>query len=388
MRTSYKLGTIAGIILFMVACGGSGGEKKGDDLNSKKAELKKLKDESTKLGDQIKKLEEEIAKQDSSFAAKPQLVSITAITPQNFTHYIDLQGKITTENMYFVTPRGQGGQVKVVNVKEGDRVNKGQLLLKLDDAVIRQQIEQEKIRLSSLQDLYQRRKNLWEQKIGAEIDLINARNAVESEQKQLDILNEQLSYTNVYAEAGGVAEKVNIHVGEVFTPASSSTGAGIQIINDANLKATVDVPENYLSNVKKGADVLIEVQDIHKQIRAKITVVGQLINANSRGFTAEARIPSDPSLKPNQLITMKIMDYAASNTIVIPMTTLQTDENGKYVYVMENENGKKVARKKPVTVGQIYGEQIEIKSGLQPGQQLITQGFQSIYEGQEVTTQG
>jgi membrane fusion protein, multidrug efflux system len=388
MRTKYKLGVVAGMITFMVACGGGNDKKGGNDLNAKKAELTKLKDQSVTLGDQIRKLEEEIGKQDSTFAVKPQLVSTTAITQQNFTHYIDLQGKVTTENTYYVTPRNQGGQVKAVYVKEGDRVSKGKLLLKLDDAIIRQQIEQEKIRVSAAQDLYQRRKNLWDQKIGAEIDLINARNAMEGEQKQLDILNEQLSYSNVYAEASGVAEKVNVHTGEFFAPSSSATGAGIQIINDAELKATVDVPENYLSSVKKGTEVLIEVQDTKKQIKSKISVVSQLINANSRGFTAEAKIPSDPSLKPNQLVTVKIKDYAASNTIVIPMTTLQTDEKGKYVFVLENDKGKQVAKKKQVTVGQIYGEQIEVKSGLQTGEQLITQGYQSIYEGQTVTTQG
>ena len=142
-----------------------------------------------------------------------------------------------------------------------------------------------------------------------------------------------------------------------------------------------------MTSIKQGTAVVIEVSGINKQFNSTISRIGQMITANSRSVTAEAKIP-DPSLKPNQLVTVKIRDYAASNTIVIPMTTLQTDEKGKYVYVMVSEQGKQIARKRPVTIGQIYGEQIEIKSGLQNGEQLITQGYQGVYDGQTVTTQG
>lgn len=387
MNTMNRIGATTVLIAFLTACGAStGGEKKGgNDLQSKKEELQKLKGESVKLGDQIKKLEEEIGKLDSTFAVKPQLIATTAITQQNFTHYIDLQGRITTENEFVVTPRNAGGQVKAVYVKEGDRVRKGQLLLKLDDAVVRQQLEQAKINLDYAKDLYQRRKNLWDQKIGTEVELVTAQNNVSNAQKSVDMYEDQLSYTNVYAEVSGIAEVVNIRVGETFMGLPT---AGITIINDGDLKATVDVPENYLSSVQKGSEVLVEVQNTNKQFKSRISLISQTINANSRGFKAEAKIPSDPSLKPNQLVTVKIKDYAATNTIVIPMTTLQTDEKGKYVFVMVTEKGKQVAKKKPVEIGQIYGEQIEIKSGLQAGEQLITQGFQSVYEGQTVTTQG
>jgi multidrug efflux pump subunit AcrA (membrane-fusion protein) len=116
-------------------------------------------------------------------------------------------------------------------------------------------------------------------------------------------------------------------------------------------------------------------------------MISQLIDPRSRGFTAEAKVPADPALKPNLLATVKINDYSASNVIVIPLTTLQTDEKGKYVFVMVEENGKKVARKKPVVAGEVYGEQIEIKDGLVAGDQLISQGFQSIYDGQVVATE-
>jgi RND family efflux transporter MFP subunit len=365
----------------MVSCGAST-PKDSPDLAAKKAELAKLKSQRDQLSNQIQKLESDISAKDSSYAGKPKLVSILPLSSQNFVHYIDLQGKISTKDFYFVSPKGQPGQVKQVYIKEGDRVKKGQLLLKLDDAIITQQLKQLETQLAFNKDLYQRQQNLWNDKIGTEVQLITAKNAVENTQKQMDVMKEQWSNTNVYAEATGVVETMNVHAGEVFNGGPQ----GITIVNDTDLRAVVDVPENYLPRVKMGTPVVVEVPDIGKKFNTTISLVSQMVNSNSRAFTAEAKVPSESDLKPNLLALMKIQDYEANNVIVIPMTSLQTDEAGKYVFVAAQENGKPVAKKRNVTVGSVYGEKIEIKSGLQSGDQLITEGFQSLYDGQTITT--
>ncbi len=385
MKIIYRLAVISSVML-AVACGASTKEKKGD-LNDKKVELQKLKDQQMKTTEQIKKLEEEIAKLDpNAVTVNPKLVSISAVTAQSFAHYIDLQGKLDADNIAYATPRGQGGQVKAVYVRQGDYVKKGQLLLKLDDAIVRQQIEQVNVQLDLAKSVYQRRKNLWDQKIGTEIELLQAKSNVENLQKQIDLLQEQLDMANVYAGMPGVADMVTIRVGEFFTPQTASV-SGIRIVNTSSLKAVVDVPENYLARVKQGTPVLVQVPDVNKTFNSKISLISQVVNNNSRGFAAEARIPSGPNLKPNQVVMIRIQDYAASNAIAVPMNTVQTDQNGKYVYVLANENGKNIARKKQVVVGELNGDQIEIKQGLSVGDQLITQGFQSLYDGQAITTQ-
>src|SRR5688572_294546 len=188
MRSIYKTAMLAMIITFAVACGNSVKDDKGD-LTDKRAELAKLKEEQGQLITEIAKLEDEIAKADpASVAAVPKLVSTTPIQPSQFTHYIDLQGMITTENIYYVSPRGMGGQVKAIYVTQGQKVSKGQLVVKLDDAIIRQQIDQAKIQLGFLQDLYNRRKNLWDQNIGSEVELISAKNNVVGQEKQIGLL--------------------------------------------------------------------------------------------------------------------------------------------------------------------------------------------------------
>jgi membrane fusion protein, multidrug efflux system len=383
MNSLYRAAAMV-LIVSLAACGAGSKEKKGD-LNDKKVELQKLKDQQDKTTADIKKLEEEIAKLDPNAGVVAKLVTVTPLSVQNFEHYIDLQGNITTDNIFTVTPKGGPAQVRAIYVREGEAVRKGQLLMKLDNGVLEQQVEQAKINLNYAKDLYQRRKNLWDQNIGTEVELVTARNNVANAEKQVALLNQQLSFSNVYAEVSGVAETVNIRVGETFT---GNPQAGITIVNPSTLKATVSIPENYLSRVKKGMPVIVEVPDIGKQFKSTVSLISTLISPTSRGFTVEAKLQGvGKDVRPNQLAIVKIKDYSVSNVIVVPISTVQTDDQGKYVYVMTTENGKKVAHKKPVAVGEIYGEQIEIKQGLQTGDQLITEGFQGLYEGQVLTTE-
>lgn len=386
MNTVYRMAVMV-LVATLVSCGGANSKKeeKGE-LTDKKVKLTKLKAEQDKLATEIKVLEAEIAATDPNANVVAKLVSVTSLEPGKFEHYIDLQGRIITDNIYAVTPRGGGmgaSQITAVYVKQGDAVRKGQLLLKLDDAVIRQQIEQQKINVNYARDLYQRRKNLWDQNIGTEVEVITARNNLVNAEKQLGLLNEQLSFSSVHAEVAGIVETMNARVGGLFT---GSPEMGITIVNPNNLKASVDIPENYISRVKVGTPVLIQIPDINKEINSNVSRISTLINISSRGFTAEAKVPVTKDVKPNQLAIVKLKDYAASNVIVVPINTVQTDEQGKYVYVMVTENGKKLARKRQVSVGEIYGEQLEIKQGLQSGEQLITAGFQGLYEGQVLTT--
>jgi len=374
-------------MVVLTACGaGNKGKEENKDVVAKQKELTRLRADEIKIGDSIKKLEDEIAVLDPSTAVKPRLVSISTLALTKFEHAVDLQGRIATDNTSFVTPRGQGGQVKELYLKQGDDVKKGQLLMKLDDALIRQSIDQANTKLSYDKNLYERRKNLWDQKIGTEVDMLGAKNTVDNDEKSIEQLKEQLEMTNVYAEQSGVAELVNIRKGEFFSPTSAAS-SGISIVDLSNLKVVADVPENYLGQVKKGASVAIEVPDANKIFKSNISLINQLVASNSRTFTVEAHIPTDKLLKPGQLAIVKINDYTANNVIVVPLTTLQTDDKGKYVFVLTTENNKQVARKKYVTIGQIYGQNIEIKTGLQAGDQLVSEGYQGLYDGQPLNVQ-
>jgi membrane fusion protein (multidrug efflux system) len=366
-------------ILILSSCGESRKDSNAS-VTDKKVELEGLKKQQTDIAARIIKLEEELAKADpSSVAEKVKLVGVSVLSKQDFSHYIDLQGKLTTENIYYVTPRGMGGQVKAIYVKQGDFVKKGQLLLKLDDAIIQQNIKQLESQLSFARNIYARQKNLWDDGIGTEVQFLTAKNNVESIEKQIAVVKEQAGTSKVFAEVSGVAETVNIRVGETFT---GSPMAGITIVNPSSLKAVVEVPENYVAKIRKGMPVIVNVPDLGKQFNSQVSLISETINMNTRSFIAESKMPAIPLLKPNQLAVVKILDHESKNAVVVPVETIQTDDKGKYVYIMKDENGKKVARKVTVTIGEFYDELIEIRSGLTEGDKLITRGYQSLYEGQ------
>ena len=381
----------------LASCGAGSTEANSSAAAEQKTKLAELKKQKDGIDAEIAKLEAEIAKLDPA-SAKPdnaKLVSLSAVAPETFTHYIDLQGKIESENISFVTPRGGGGQVKAVYIKRGDIVKKGQLILKLDDALQRQSViaaeqglETLKTQLSFAKTLYQKQKNLWEQNIGTEVQLITAKNNVEtlenqlrSAEEQIKLSREQLAFTSVYSDVSGVAEDVNIRVGEIFA------GPGqIKIVNTSNLKVTTEVPENYIDRVNNGTRLKVTLPDINKTIEAKISVSGKIINPISRSFFIEARMPNDKDFRPNQIAMVQIQDYTINNAITVPVNTLQNDEKGKYVMVAVKENGKLIAKKKVVIVGEFYGDKLEVKSGLQAGDMVITEGYQSLYDGQIITT--
>lgn len=384
------------VVLLMVACGGGGQNK---ELDQKKKELEELKKEQAETSAEIKKLEAELATLDTTNKKedKAKLVVLDTVKVESFTHYIDLQGKVDADNISYISPRGAGGQVRAVFVKEGEYVRKGQLLLKLDDAIIRQNVVAARQGLAGVRNqldlaksVYMRTKNLWDQRIGTEMQLLQAKtnvdvleNQIKTQQENIRVAEAQLATTNVVSNVSGVADEVNIHVGEVFTGAPT---AGIKIVNTSNLKVVTDVPENYLSRITKGTPVIISVPDINKTFTSRITLISQSISATSRGFIAEAKIPQDKNLKPNLTASVRIQDYTTPNAITIPVNTLQTDEQGKFVLVAVKEGKNMIARKRQIQVGELYGDRLEVKGGLQTGDIIVMEGFQSLYDGQTVTT--
>ncbi len=369
--------------ILLSSCGSD--SVKNDSLEDKKARLESLKSQQDRLDKQITALESEIVKADpsSTVAEKAKLVTLTSLAPTSFTHSIDLQGNVDAVNTSYVSPRGSGGVVRAVYVIKGDAVKQGQLLLKLDDAIQRQQLANAQTQSAYAKDMYARRKNLWDQKIGMEVDLINAKNQVDQMESQVKIAQEQLDFTNVYADISGVVDDITIRVGESFAPG----GQQLRLVNTNNLKVVVQVPELYQERVKVGTPVKIAFPGLNNKIvTGTVHVTGKVINTGSRTFPIEVRIPNDKDIRANQVSVVKIQDYAATNALTIPVNTLQSDEKGKYVLVGVTDKGRMVARKRTVTIGQLYADKIEVKSGLQAGDQLITDGFQGLYDGQLITT--
>ena len=380
MNKIFLSALFTGSILFM-SCG-----QTTDPVAKKKADLQKLKDDQAALVSKIQKAEDDLAKVDSASAKKEKtkLIAFQPVVPADFTHFIELQGKIDALNIAMVTPRnGTGGQVKEIFVKKGDMVKKGQLLLKLDDVVLQQQLATAKQQLAFAKNLYERRKNLWAQQIGSEVELVTAKNTLDQAQMQVDLVNRQIELTRVYADINGVADVVNIRLGEIFTGNNQ-----LQIVNTTDLKAVAQVPENYLGQVKVGSNIKVIIPELKdKTIDTKVSVTGKTIESSTRSFYIEAKLPYEKAFYPNQVALIKIQDYTKPNAITIPLNTLQNDEKGKYVMVAVKTGDRMVASKRPIVIGMMYGDKVEVLSGIKPGDAIITEGYQGLYDDQPITTQ-
>ncbi len=391
------------ILLGMAAsCGNTGKKEKEGTLNDKKVALQQLKTDKDNLDKQISSLEKEIAKIDTSAGVqeKPKLVATAAVKLEDFKHYLDLQGTVDSKNISYITPSNQGGQIKAIYVKQGDQIHKGQLILRLDNSVasenvnaIRQQSGSLRAQLDLAKSVYARQKNLWDQHIGTEVQLLQAKTNVEALENQLKAIQANVNtaqatsnQNNVYSNVNGVVDDITAHVGEMFT-GNPLAGGYIKIVNKSDLKIITTVPENYASKISKGTVVEIQIPDINKTFSSTISFISQTVGTNSRGLSAEAKVPSGIALRPNQVALVRILDYSAPNTIAINVNTLQNDEQGKFVLVAAQEGNKLIARKRKIIIGESYGDQVEIKQGLKEGDQLITEGYQTIYDGQLITTQ-
>ena len=375
-----------GAIIFLASCGTNPENAGGSAIADKKAKLTELKKQHDELTGEISKLEAEIKQLDpSAKLEKAKLVSLTTITTGDFKHYIDLQGKIEAEDISYIAPsNGVGGLVKAIYIKRGDFVKKGQLILKLDDAVYLKNLQQLQTQLTYAEDLYRRQKNLWDQQIGTELQLMQSRQNVDQIKDQIATIKEQWNMTIIYADVSGIADEVNIRVGELFT-GYVGQAPQIRIVNNSRLKVSAQVPENYVSRVKTGSSIIVTLPDANKSFNTTISLSGKLIDPNNRSFYIEAKLPSDETLRANQIALVRIQDYTAANAVTIPVNTLQTDEKGKFVLVAVNENGRMIARKRQVQIGEFYDDKLEIKSGLNQGDQVVTEGYQGLYDGQVIT---
>jgi len=342
----------------------------------KRAELDALKKEQAELKSKIAKLEEELSKGDST-RSKVKIVSATEMLPQVFNHFIEVQAKVEGDEDVTLSAE-MPGTVTSVLVKPGDKVSKGQVLATLDDRAIHQQLDAMKANVDMAVTMFNRQKNLWDQKIGSEVQFIQAKTQKESIEKQYASLQEQWDMTRIKSPINGTVDLVNIKVGSAVAPGLTS----MRVVNLSNMKVKAEIAESYISKVKKGNDVIIYFPDMGKEINTKLGYSGQAINPLNRTFNVEIRLDSKAGeFHPNQVAILKIADYTSSNVYVVPVGAVQKSSDGEFVYVASTQNGKTIAKRKTVTSGLTYNGFAEIRTGLEPGDKVITVGYQNVIEG-------
>ncbi|HEY3406279.1 MAG TPA: efflux RND transporter periplasmic adaptor subunit [Ohtaekwangia sp.] len=348
-----------------------------DDKTSK---LNELKTQQAELSKEILKLEEEIAKStpDSLKTVKAKDVSVTELQVQKFDHYVHTQGSVEAEDNILVSAKTPG-VVTAVYVTEGQQVSKGQTLAQIDNSVILRNIEAQKAQLELATAVFDRQKNLWDQKIGTEVQYLQAKTNKESLEKQVAASQEQNEMTRIKAPINGTVDEIAVKVGENIGPGMPAA----RVVNTSSLKLKANVSEAYVTQIKKGNKVLINVPELKKEITAQVTFVGKTIDPLSRTFAVEVKLPSDATLRPNMTGEAKVVFHTEPSAIVVPINVVQEVNNEKIVYVAETEGKQTVARKKVVTVDGVYNNQAQV-NGLKAGDKIISFGYQGLNDGQVI----
>lgn len=363
--------------LLLIACG----EKSTDDLIKDK-NITELKNRKATIQSELEKIDAALLKGNKTPESEA-LVSVVTVKDTVFNHYLEIQGNVNTKENILVQPEFSG-TLTALNVKAGQRVSKGQILGKVDDAGMSQQLASIENQYALAKTTFERQKNLWDKKIGSEIQFLQAQAQMISAQKSVAQMRAQVAKTVIRAPFSGTIDEVFVERGQVVAPSPQGL---MRIVNLSNMYVSTTVPETYIGKLKVGTVVDVFLTSLGKTYKGKVRQVANFINPSNRSFGIEVSVPNpDNLLRPNQVAKLKIIDYTVNNAIIVPTNVVQEDgEHNKFVFITTNVTGKKgVAKKVVVKVGKSSDNVTEILSGLTANDVIVTEGANNIAEGMKL----
>lgn len=353
------------VIFILASCGGSNPDKS--------AQLKELKAKEAELKTQIAALEKELAGDSLSPQIKSRPVSVLTTQKIPFFHYIEIQGMVDADENVSVSAK-MPGVITKIRVQEGDQVKAGQILAEMDNEAIAKGVEEVRTQLAFANTIYLKQKNLWDQKIGSEMQYLTAKNNKESMEKRLSTMEEQLDGTLLKAPISGIVDEIRIKVGQALAPGFPS----VRVVNLNSLKVKGNVAEGFLSKVKKGNKVEIIFPDLGDTLATEISYAGKVIDELNRTFSVLVDLKNGEKYAPNMITIMRIIDYSNPEAITVPVKLINKSAEGDFIFVEEN----KAARKKKIRLGQTYNGLAEVVEGLKPGDHVISAGYMDLNEGE------
>jgi len=374
MKTKIYTKIISALAIAAIVAGCSSSSK------DKATQLSELKAQQANVAKEIAKLEEEISKEtpDSVKTSKAKEIVVKELNPVKFDHFIQTQAFVESEENIQVSAK-TAGVVTSVLVREGEMVSKGQTIAQIDNSLITRGLDELKSQLELSTTVFNRQKNLWDQKIGTEVQYLQAKSSKEGLERRIASLQEQNEMTKIKSPVSGVVDAIDVKAGQNIAPGMPAA----RVVNNSDLKVTAHVSEAYSTDLKKGDKIAVNFPDLNKTIDSKLNFVARNIDPLSRTFDVEADLPSSADLRPNMSAVVRIVFETNPSAIVVPINIVQTINGEKVVFVAEPQGNNFVARKKVVKVGGVYDNQAEVE-GLVKGDKLITVGYQGLNDGELV----
>jgi RND family efflux transporter MFP subunit len=347
----------------------------------KQQQLKMLKKQHDKIAKKIELLEKEIiAGTDSLQTETGTFVSVEEVKQKPFNHYIEVQGKLDGDQNIAVYPEAMG-IIDEVYVHVGDRVLKGQVMARINDAAAMEQLRSMNSNYELALEVFEKQQNLWDEGIGSEVQYLQAKTTKESLEAQLSALRKQVDMMRIKSPIDGTVEESSLKVGQSASPQFPA----FRVVNFSSLKVTAEVAEAYASKIKPGDEVIVFLPDIKQEVKARINFASKYVNPVNRTFQVEARLsPGLSDLKANMVAVLKINDYSVTDAVSVPVNLVQAGQSGTYVMIAITGENSYMAEKQQVKTGQIYNGVTEIKEGLESGQLLITSGYLDLQPGEKI----
>jgi membrane fusion protein, multidrug efflux system len=375
-----KIILIATISAVLFSCGKKEENATIDSLIASK-NVASIKAKRAELQTQLTQLDDAIATLDVK-KTEEALITVETVKDTVFSHFLEVQGNVNTKENLIIYPQF-AGILNTVNVIAGQKVTKGQVLGTIDDGGLGQQLGQLENQLALAKTTFERQKRLWDQKIGSEIQYLQAQTSMVSQQKAVSQMKAQMAKTRIIAPFNGVIDELIAERGQVVGP-----GQGLmRIVNLNNMFVSTTVPESYIGKLKVGTPVSVYLTSLGKSFNGKIRQVGNNINPNNRSFGIEVSVPNtDNLLRPNQVAKLKITDYTSTKAVVVPSNVIQDDADGnQFVYEVTSLKDKTgIAKKVIVKTGKSSDNFTEILSGLEPKTLVVGDGVKTVSEGMKL----
>ena len=344
--------------------------------------LKKIKEEKLNA---IEKIENEIDiinnKLDNSLKNKNiPIVSKIDVKSSIFKHYAEFQGSVKTNKNILVYPESPG-ILKKLYVTKGEFVKKGKLIAELDNEILNSQLEQLKIQSNLLKNIFDRKKRLWDKKIGSEIDFLESKANYLTSKEKIKELKALIKRTKIYAQFSG-------NIDDIITKIGSNVNPGItpifRLINIDVVYIESEIPERHIQNINEQSEVKIYIPTLDESIASKVSQVGNFINPANRSFKIEVKFKNtNKVLKPNMTVKILVNDYTNQNAILIPIKNiLENSEGDSYVFKILNSNKTFKTKKEFITLGKVKGNLVEVISGLNSNDVIIEDGLRFIKDDQ------
>jgi membrane fusion protein, multidrug efflux system len=306
-------------------------------------------------------------------------VEVAEVQPRAFSQVVRIVGTVTAERDVVISAE-EGGTVRELLVRQGERVRPGQPLLRLDAGVLRAQLEQAVSQAELAEETWTRQRRLWEdEQVGTEMAYLQAKYNARTARAQARVLAERYERTTVRAPIGGVLDDRMVEVGSMVSPGSPVA----RILDVETVKVVGGVPERYAGEIQKGDEVVVTLDRLSgRDFTGIVDFVSAAVDRSNRTFTVEVAVANTGlTLKPGMVANVEIARERVEDALVVPRHAVLRREDGYLVYVAVPTREGWRAEARGVVPGGTRGDEVLITAGLEAREQVIVVGQQRVTHG-------